>query len=345
MEKIDDVLPYLNLRDGEEILFVKRFERKEDLPIRWLAKHHEPEKFPEHLITIKEDYYFFDQIDIITNFRLIKFGINYIYMEEDRVTPISEIFHHENLFLWVNLEDIDDYKVDFGSDSISGVMGFKFFGKGRLKVKERPLHFTGYNYEEYCQIKNIVVKWLKYEQQEIDKVEDKKIQEIIKLNKDIFKGMFIGLIILGIMIILPIIFPKNPQDFTVSFFYYSLIGLYVFYMLFFLLFNTIHIGILLKKYEKKSFFTLMKKTFTWYQAPVISVLVFFLEFMILMNELALLDYIDNGFIALSISIGFWTITTILAVVFTYTPGKRKKERKKPLIRKFKQYKIYLQKMK
>ena len=54
-------------------------------------------------------------------------------------------------------------------------MGFKFFGKGRLKVKERPLHFTGYNYEGFCQIKNIVVNTFKFEQQEIDQEEDKEI--------------------------------------------------------------------------------------------------------------------------------------------------------------------------
>ena len=112
MENIDDVLPYLQLRDGEKFLFVKQFEGK-SLQIKYLEKYHEPEKFPEHLITIKKDSYEFDQFEIITNFRLIKFGINYNYMEEDRITPISEIFHHENLFVWVNIEDIIEYKVHF----------------------------------------------------------------------------------------------------------------------------------------------------------------------------------------------------------------------------------------
>jgi len=113
MGNIDDVLPYLQLRDGEKLLFVKLFEGNE-LQIKYLEKYHEPEKFPKHLITIKKDRYEYDQFDIITNFRLIKFGLNHNYMEEDGVTPISEIFHNENLFLWVNLEDIDDFKVHFG---------------------------------------------------------------------------------------------------------------------------------------------------------------------------------------------------------------------------------------
>ncbi len=220
-----------------------------------------------------------------------------------------------------------DYNVDFGED-IVGTMGFKFFGKGRLKVKERPLHFTGYNYEEYCQIKDIVVKWLKYEQQEIDEVEDKKIQEIIKINKDIFNWALFGLIFLGIIIILPIIDPINPQDFTVSFFQYSLIGLYVVYMLFFLLFNTIHMGIQRKKYKEKSFFTLMKQDFSWYQGPVISAIVFVFEFMISIFELGLLDIIGNGFLALSISIGFWTITIILIAGFVNLHSWKKKKKAK-----------------
>ena len=79
------------------------------------------------------------------------------------------------MFVWVNLEDIIDFNVHFElvKDGYGG-MGFKFIGKGRLIVKKRPLHFTGYNYEEYCQVKNILVKLLKFEWQEIDNNEDMK---------------------------------------------------------------------------------------------------------------------------------------------------------------------------
>jgi len=342
MENLDDVLPYLKLGDGEEILFAKRFEGF-SLQIKCLAKYHEPEKFPEHLITTKKDWYIFDQIDIITNFRLIKFGINYNYTEEDRVTPISDIFHHENLFLWVNLEDIIDYKVDYSVGN-KGAMGFKFFGKGKLKVKERPLNFTGYNYEEYCQLKDIVIKLLKFEPQEIDKEEDKKIRNILNINKIISNVMFLGLCFLG-WIIIPSTFPKFSQNPTVSFFQYSFFGLYVVCWVFDFLLITISYLILLKKYGENKYATFKKINYVWYIGPSISVYFFFLMVMILVSELLLLNFIDNGFLALSIAIGFWTITTILAVYFIFTPGKRKKERKKPLIRKFKQYKIYLQKMK
>ncbi len=319
MENLDDVLPYLKLGDGEEILFVKRFEGA--LPVEWLAKYHEPEKFPEHLITIKKDHYFFDQIDIITNFRFIKFGINYNYMEEDRVTPISEIFHHENLFLWVNLEDIIDYKVNFKIEK-SGDMGFKFFGKGRMKVKERPLNFTGYNYEEYCQVKDIGVTYLKFEQQDIDKEEDKNIKKIIKKNIQIFIEMFIGLLFLSLFII-PSTFPKYSQNPTVSFFQYSLFGLYAVYMLFFLLYNIITQGILLKKYQKKSFFTLMKLNYAWYQGPTYSGVFFIYGVGILLIEGLLLLFIDNGWLALSISIGFWTIAAILGELYESRSRKKK----------------------
>jgi len=323
MENLDDIIPYLKLREGEEILFVKRF--KGDLPIKWLTKYHEPEKFPEHLITIKKDYYFFDQIDIITNFRLIKFGINYNYMEEDRVTPISEIFHHENLFLWVNLEDIIDFKVDFGINGV-GTMGFKFFGKGRLKVKERPLHFIGYNYEEYCKIKDIAVKIFKFELQEIDQEEDKEIQKIIEKNDNINIWMFIGVIIIGFLIVPPI-FPSESQDYQSKFIDYTIAGLFVFYILFFLLFNIIIHYILLKKHVEKTFFTLMKIDFAWHIGPTISVILFVIEFMILAGDLLLLNFIDKEWIALLISIGFWIFVIIFAVAIDLLTRKKKKRKR------------------
>jgi len=305
MENLDDVLPYLNLRDGEEILFVKHFDG--GFPIKCLKKYHEPEKFPEHLIKIKKDYYEFDQFDIITNFRMIKFGINYNYMEEDNITPLSEIFHHENLFVWVNLEDIIDYEVNFKIDK-SGHMGFKFFGKGRLKVKERPLNFTGYNYEEYCQVKDIMVKNLKFELQEIDKKEDKNIQKIIKRNKKIDTVISLGLFIFAYFV-MPFFSPKNISDPKTKFFRYSIIGMYAVYILFFLVFNFITQVSLLKKYEKKSFFTLIKLNYAWYQGPVYSGV-----------------FLIYGVgVALSISVGFWTIIAILAEVYESNSRKKKKK--------------------
>ncbi|MHA1473868.1 MAG: hypothetical protein ACTSRX_02365 [Promethearchaeota archaeon] len=324
MENIDDVLPYLNLKDGEEILFVKQFEG--GIFIKYLKKYHEPEKFPEHLIKIKKDCYEFDQFDIITNFRLIKFGINYNYMKEDNITPLSEIFHHENLFLWVNLEDIIDYKVNFKVDR-DGHLGFKFFGKGRLNVKERPLNFFGYNYEEYCQVKDIVVKRLKFEPQEIDKEEDKNIQKIIKKNELISSVTFVGLVFLGWIIAFST-FPTDTQGPTVSFFQYSLFGLHVVYTLFFLVFNTITYGILIKKYQKKKFFTLMKLYYAWYQGPYYSGFFFTLGVAILMIEGFLLLFIDNGWLALSISFGFLTIVVVLSYVYESHSRKKKKQTKK-----------------
>jgi len=303
MENLDDVLPYLNLRDEEEILFAKHFDG--GFPIKWLKKYHEPEKFPEHLIKIKKDYYEFDQFDIITNFRMIKFGINYNYMEEDNITPLSEIFHHENLFVW-------------------GHMGFKFFGKGRLKVKERPLNFTGYNYEEYCQVKDIMVKNLKFELQEIDKKEDKNIQKIIKRNKKIDTVISLGLFIFAYFV-MPFFSPKNISDPKTKFFRYSIIGMYAAYILFFLVFNFITQVSLLKKYEKKSFFTLIKLNYAWYQGPVYSGVFLIYGVGILLIERLLLLFIDKGWVALSISVGFWTIIAILAEVYESNSRKKKKK--------------------
>jgi len=321
MENIDDVLPYLQLRDGEKFLFVKQFEGK-SLQIKYLEKYHEPEKFPEHLITIKKDMYEYDQFDIITNFRLIKFGLNLSYMEEDGVTPISDIFHHENLFLWVNLEDIDDFKVNFGTN-FGGTMGFDFIGKGRLKVKEKLLPFTGYNYEEYSQVKDIAVKWFKFEPQEIEKEKEKAIQKIFKENNNIIIWMFIGLLILGREIAVPI-FPIDP---TISFLRYSISLLYVVYMLFFLLFNYIINKIFRKKQKEKKFFTLMKIDFAWHLGPVISIIVLMSLGMILLIEFFLLIFIANEWLALSIAIGSWILVMILAVAFDLKNRKKKKNKK------------------
>ena len=320
MENLDDILPYLNLRDGEELLFVKRFEG--GIPIIWLAKYHEPEKFPEHLIKIKKDYYFFDQIDIITNFRLIKFGINYNYMEEDGITNISEIFHHENLFLWVNLEDIIDFEVDFSIIEGKGFMGFKFIGNGRLKVKERPLRFTSYNYEEYCQVKDIVIKLLNFGRQDIDKEEDKNIKKIIKKNKVIFRDMFIVLLILSFCII-ALISPIDTQDPVGIFLLHPFIGVYMVYVLFFLLFNPITLLILVKKYKTKRFFTLMKRDFAWYLGPNLSAFFFVIMIGVLVLYGALSNSMDNKLVALSISVGSWTITVILIFVIAHFIEKRK----------------------
>ncbi|QEE15532.1 hypothetical protein DSAG12_01358 [Promethearchaeum syntrophicum] len=326
MENLDDVLPYLKLRDGEEILFAKRFEGA--IPITWLAKYHEPEKFPEHLITIKKEHYFFDQLDIITNFRLIKFGINYIYMEKDRVTPLSEIFHHENLFLWVNLEDIIDFNVHFElvKDGYGG-MGFKFIGKGRLIVKENPLHFTGYNYEEYCQVRDIAVKLLKFDKQEIDKNEDMKIQEIIKNVDKMSVPMFLGVIIIGLFVFV-LSTPIDAQNLSEFILFHPFVSLYAVYMLFFLLFNIITRWILHQKSKEKKFFTLMKFSFAWYIGPGYSLAFFGIGIGVLMVYGGLSSVMDNKLIALLISLGFWELVLVFAFGFDIYIHKKKKKSKK-----------------
>ena len=326
MGDINDVLPYLNLRDGEEILFVKHFDG--GMPIKWLKKYHEPEKFPEHLIKIKKDYYEFDQFDIITNFRMIKFGINYIYMEEDNITPFSEIFHHENLYLWVNLEDIDDFDVQFELVQGGGGMGFKFFGKGRLKVKKNPLHFTGYNYEEYCQVKDIVVNLLKFDRQEIDKNEDMKIQNIIKKSVKISVELYLGLLIIGLCMV-PFIIQSDVQNLLELILFLPFISLYIVYFLFFLLFNIITHWILLKKYKEKKFFTLMKIDYAWYLGPAYTASFFGLGIGVLMGYGGLSSIMDSKLVALLISVGFWAIVLVLAYGFAllYYRKKKKKEKK------------------
>ena len=326
MENIDDILPYLKLSDGEEILFVKRFEGA--LPVTWLAKYHEPEKFPEQLITIKNDHYFFDQLDIITNFRLIKFGINYNYMEKDYITPLSEIFHHENLFVWVNLEDIIDFNVHFElvKDGYGG-MGFEFIGKGRLIVKKRPLHFTGYNYDEFCQVRDIGVKLLKFDRQEIDKNEDMKIQKIIKESIKISGQMLIGVIIIGLFVFVPST-PIEAQNLSEFILFHPFVSLYAVYMLFFLPFNIITHWILLKKYKEKKFFTLMKVNFAWYLGPGFSAGILGMVFAILMIYAIFSNLMDNKLVALLISIGLLIFLLILGVKIDSLIGKKKKKKKK-----------------
>ena len=99
MENITELKPYLNLREGEEILFVTRKNEDWFLPIKNLYKYHEPEKFPEELITKKKKNYVYHPADIITNFRIIRFGLSFNYVKEEQITPISEVFHLENFIL------------------------------------------------------------------------------------------------------------------------------------------------------------------------------------------------------------------------------------------------------
>lgn len=51
MEEIDtlktDLLPYLNLQDSEEILVINRYNEKKILPIKDLAKYHDPTQLPK----------------------------------------------------------------------------------------------------------------------------------------------------------------------------------------------------------------------------------------------------------------------------------------------------------
>ncbi len=100
MENIDNLKPYLNLWKGEEILFINRFDDDLFLPIEELYKYHEPEDFPKELITKKKKNYVYRPIDIITNLRIIQFGLNFQYVKKDQVTPISEVIHTQASILY-----------------------------------------------------------------------------------------------------------------------------------------------------------------------------------------------------------------------------------------------------
>ena len=171
-----------------------------------------------------------------------------------------------------------------------------------------------------------MVKLLEFELQDIDKDEDNNIQKIIKINKYFDNGMFIVLAILG-WIIIPSTFPKNSQNSTVSFLQYSLFGVHMVCFLFYFVYTYITQVSLIKKYHKKKFFTLMKLYYAWYQGPWYSLTFFILGVGILMIEGFLLLFIDNGWLALSISVIFWTIIVILGEVIESNSRKKKKKKK------------------
>ena len=91
-----DLLPYLNLQDSEEILVINRYNEKKILPIKDLAKYHDPNQLSENFFPIKGKNYEYYDIDIVTNYRVLFFCLNLHYLKDDGVNPLSDIFHIEN---------------------------------------------------------------------------------------------------------------------------------------------------------------------------------------------------------------------------------------------------------
>ena len=182
MENINDLKQYLNLQEGEEILFINRHYGESLIPINNLSIYHEPEKFPKQLITKRKKNYAYHPIDIITNFRIILFRLNSNYIKQDQITPVSEVFHFDNFILWINNEDILDYKIKFADFYLKETQ-FIFYHKDGIKALKSPIIIGCHKYENYLRVKELSINLFKFKKEVINLKEQREIDSIINSNK------------------------------------------------------------------------------------------------------------------------------------------------------------------
>ncbi len=328
MKNIDDLKPYLNLRDGEEILFVTRKNEDWLLPIKNLYKYHEPEKFPEELITKKKKNYVYQPADIITNFRIIRFGLSFKYVKEDQITPISEVFHFENFIIWINNEDILDFDIDIGY-YMSKAISFIFYIKGGIRDQENSIYINCFKYKKYLQIKELGINLFKFKKEEIDQAEQKRIGRIIGNNKEYFYWGLIILVFLGIFVN-KFVNRDVTIDFIQNMFTYSSIILYFAYIAFFLIFSIININNLQKTRKSGDFLKLMDVDLpyflgpVWYKGPIIYTLAMALELLIIFIEVTIYIFVEEDFIMKILWAGMIVFVMILVSIIMYTDKKNEK---------------------
>ena len=323
MENIPELLPYLNLREGEEILLINRYKNALHLPINQLYKYHEPEKFPEKLIIIRKEEYVYYPIDIITNFRIIQLGLNFRYLKNDGLTPISEAIHIENLILWINNEDILDFEINFGGYSINTIQ-INFFYQVGIRSQKNPLYIKFYNYKNYLRAKELSKDLFKFGKEEVDQEEQQKINEIISLNKNIFIWGLVGLLLLGLAL-LAIVNLDSSLEFEMVMLNYSTVIIYTLYFIFYLLFYIINLKKLQKIRKSEDFFKLIEKAYAWYHVPWKSFIFFVIGVIIVSFELIFSYFTENIFFIQLMMIGMFSSLALLVFMTDYRDKKRKKK--------------------
>lgn len=288
------LLPYLKLNDSEEILYINKFTEKKILPIRSLAKYHDPNTLPEEIFKKKGKNYVYHDIEILTNQRIGFFCLNLHYLKEDGVTPISDIFQIENYVVWINHEDIKQFDIEFGEGAWKGItIAFWFYAAEGGKSREMPLRMHCSDYFSYSETKNALINTPGYNSSKIKNQEQQCMNSIRSLNRWYFFTGITFLAIIGVILI----FNETPH-----FPSYTTVWLYIIYAGFFILYNLYWIRDLSRRNDD-SFLDLAKNDFTWYKGPWITFTFAGICISIFIIDYILSFIISDNFLSFLASIG------------------------------------------
>ncbi|MHA1542608.1 MAG: hypothetical protein ACTSQH_06505 [Candidatus Hodarchaeales archaeon] len=321
-EKIQaELLPYLKLQESEEILVINRSDEKKILPIRELAKYHDPDALPEHFFPTKGKNYEYNEIEIFTSQRVIFLCLNLDYMEEDEVTPISDIFHIDNYLVWVNNEDIKECDIEFGGFWKGITVKFNFFYDDGETATILPMRVICSDYSRYLKLRDVLVHRIGLNSAKIKYQEQKRMKSICSFNRSFNIYGFILLVILGLYILEKMI----SEEFSFSLNYADLV-LFLLYLAFFITYNLYWIRALKK--DTETFFVYTDKDFTWYKGPWVNFIVFVLCALVVIIDIAYSTIISNYILSFFASIGSVACFLGLSILIGAIIDKKKKKKKK-----------------
>ncbi len=326
-----DLIPYLKLREAEEILHINKYSEKKILWIDELAKYHDPDAIPKKFFQIteknygifqggKKKYYEYNEIEIVTNYRVFFMGLNLNYLKEDGITPISEIFHLDNFLIWVNNEDIEEVDIECGEGLWKGIsICFNFYHDEGDKVKLFPMRIVCSDYSGYLKLKETLIYPLGLNPTKIKFQEQQRMHAIRRFNGQFnFYGTIL-LVVFGVFLFTKMI----DEDISFNMNYIDF-GLYCVYVVFFISFNY-YWNRTLKK-DKETFFSFANMDFTWFKGPLVNFLVFVLCGIIIFGDMGYSLIITNQILSLLASIGSLAVLMGLSMLIGTIVEKSKKKK-------------------
>ena len=327
-----DLLPFLKLRETEEILCINKYREKKILLLKDLAKYHDPDALPEDIFPIieknyeifkgsKQKCYEYHEIEVLTNYRVIFLGLNFSHLKDDGVTPISDIFHINNFLIWVKNEDIEDCDIKFGYFIQKGVsIILNFYHEEGEVVKQLQMGISCSDYSKFQKVCNVLVDQSRVRKIKIKYQEQQRINSIRLFNWSFNTGGSILLVILGIYIFLWIYNPETT--FPVS---YIDFGLYTLFVIFFISYNRYWNKTLRKDLE--TFYNFTEKDFTFYRGPFWSFFVFILCGFLIFGDVLYSMLISNEILSFLASFGSFTCIFGIPILITELVQRKKKKKK------------------
>ena len=328
-----ELLPYLKLKESEEILTINQYTEKKTLAAKELAKYHDPDAIPKKYFPIKEKnlelfrgkqkYYEYQEIEVITNYRVIFLGLNLNYLKEDGITPISDIFHVDNYLIWINNEDIDECDIELGEGIWKGISAcLNFYHDEGENVKLFPMRIVCSDYSSYLKLKETLINPLGLNPTKIKYQEQQRMRAIRGFNRSFNIYGTLILVFLGIFLYSKMI----DDEITFSMNYFDL-GLFGSYVIFFISYN-IYWNRTLKK-DKETFFEFTGKDFTWYKGPIVNFFVFIMCGIVVFLDMAYSGIISNDIFSFLASLGSLAVFFGFAMLLgTIIENRKKKTQKK-----------------